>query len=476
MTLYPKSKYEDLWNNVSLALKTSLSSADHVAWILPLVFKEFQEQDQILTVVAPSSVVRLTVRQQFEVNILHLWEYYSGEKCHLHIEEDTEKTKIVIPCNEMAETSISVMNTARTFQKKFSPSSPHANYNDILNIKLNPYFTFEWFVTGKPNQLAYAACQRIATGDPTEYNPLFLYGGVGLGKTHLMHATAHEIKRILPEKKMAYFSAEKFMHFFVRSIRDKNTSDFRNVLRSVDILMIDDIQFIGGKDSTQEEFFHTFNALIDHNSQIILSADKSPKDLDDLSARLKSRLSSGLIADIHPLTFEMRIAILEKKSEMIQLDLPYEIIQFLASKLIGNVREIEGALKRLKAHIDLIGRQVHLNMVQDVLEDLLQVFQNNISIYDIQKKVCSHFHILMSDMMSKNRSRNIALPRQVAMYIAKQLTDHSYNEIGNQFNKRDHTTIMHGIKRIEKLLHTDKALHDDITFLLKILEKNSSSR
>src|SRR5690606_27209484 len=255
---------------------------------------------------------------------------------------------------------------------------------------LDPRFTFENFVVGKPNELAYAAARKIAESDKVDFNPLFLYGGVGLGKTHLMHAIAHAIKARAPNRQILYLSAEKFMYRFIRALRFKDTMAFKEQFRSVDVLMIDDVQFIAGKDSTQEEFFHTFNALIDQRKQIILSADKSPSDLDGIEERLKSRLSWGLVADIHPSTYELRHGILQAKAERSGAAVPPNVIEFLAHKITSNIRELEGALNRIVAHAELIGRPITLENTEDVLADLLRTYDRKVTLEDIQKKVCEH--------------------------------------------------------------------------------------
>ena len=276
---------------------------------------------------------------------------------------------------------------------------------------------------------------------------MFLYGGVGLGKTHLMHAIAHEIKKEIPLRRVIYMSAERFMYHFIKALRFKNTVAFKEQFRNVDVLMIDDVQFISGKDSTQEEFFHTFNALIDQNKQLIISADKSPQDLEGIEERMRSRLGWGLVADIHPLNYELRLGILQAKSEKLTAKISENILEFLAHKITTNVRELEGALNRLSAFSSLIGSEINLDMVQDLLKDLLKSSQKKVNIEEIQKKVSQHFNIKMSDMSSARRSRTVARPRQVAMYLSKNLTSRSLPEIGRRFGNRDHTTVIHAVKK-----------------------------
>ncbi|MFH1805909.1 MAG: chromosomal replication initiator protein DnaA [Pseudomonadota bacterium] len=342
--------------------------------------------------------------------------------------------------------------------------------DDGISAALDPRYTFDNFVIGKPNEFAYAAARRLAEAESVPFNPLFLYGGVGLGKTHLMHSIAWHIRRTQPHRTVIYLSAEKFMYRFIRALRDKNTVDFKDQFRSVDVLMVDDVQFISGKNSTQEEFFHTFNALVDQGRQIIVSADKSPSDLEDIEERLRSRLGSGLVADIHATTYELRLGILESKAERQGVQLPQRVMEFLAYKITSNVRELEGAFNRVLAHAQLVGREISLEMVQDVLHDLLRASERRVSVDEIQKKVAEHFNIKVSDMHSARRARAVARPRQVAMYLAKQLTTHSLPEIGRKFGGRDHTTVMHAVRKVEELHGSDPSLCEDIDLLRRMLE------
>ena len=339
-----------------------------------------------------------------------------------------------------------------------------------VSAQLDPRFTFDNFVVGKPNELAHAAARRVAEAGIVTFNPLFLYGGVGLGKTHLMHAIAHEIRRRQPERKVIYLSAEKFMYQFIRALRFKDTMAFKQLFRSVDVLMIDDVQFISGKDSTQEEFFHTFNALVDQNRQVIVSADKSPSDLEGLEERLRSRLGWGLVADLHPTNYELRLGILATKAEAMGAKIPPKVLEFLAHKITSNVRELEGALNRIVAHADLVGRAITLESTQEVLYDLLRANDRRVSIDEIQKKVAEHYTIKLADMHSARRSRTVARPRQVAMYLCKQLTTRSLPEIGRKFGGRDHTTVIHAVKKVEELRSIDSSFDEDIELLRRMLE------
>ena len=342
-------------------------------------------------------------------------------------------------------------------------------------LALDHRFVFENFVVGKPNELAHAAARRVAEacacpGTPVPFNPLFLYGGVGLGKTHLMHAVAWHVRKHVSDRKIIYLSAEKFMYQFIRALRYKSTMDFKEQFRSVDLLMIDDVQFIIGKELTQEEFFHTFNALVDENRQIVISADKSPSDLEGMEERMRSRLGWGLVADLHPTTYELRLGILQSKAEQGGLRIPPKVMEFLAHKIASNVRDLEGALNRIAAHVQLVGRDITLESVQEVLHDLLRSHERRITIDEIQKKVAEHFNMKLGEMTSDRRARAVARPRQVAMYLAKQLTMRSLPQIGRKFGGRDHTTVMHAVRKIEELTRTDPSLAEDVELLRRMLQ------
>ncbi len=336
---------------------------------------------------------------------------------------------------------------------------------------LDPRFTFENFIVGKPNEMAHAAAMRVADASQVTFNPLFLYGGVGLGKTHLMHAIAWHIRRRHPARRVIYMSAEKFMYQFIRALRFKDTMSFKELFRSVDVLMIDDVQFISGKDSTQEEFFHTFNALVDQNRQVIISADKSPSDLDGLEERLRSRLGWGLVADIHPTSYELRLGILQAKAEQwSHVDIPMKVMEYLAHKIASNVRELEGALNRLVAHAEFVGRPVTLEGTQELLRDLIRASDRRVTIEEIQKRVAEHYTVKLADMHSTRRSRMVARPRQVAMYLSKQLTARSLPEIGRKFGGRDHTTVMHAVRKVEELCDADSSFAEDVDLLKRMLQ------
>ncbi len=337
--------------------------------------------------------------------------------------------------------------------------------DDHFSSPLDRRFTFDNFIIGKSNELAFAAAKAVAMSKSiiTGNNPLYLYGGVGHGKTHLMHAIAWHIRENHPERSVIYLSAEKFMYQFVRALRDKNVMAFKERFRSVDVLMVDDVQFICGKESTQEEFFHTVNYLLDRNKQIIISGDRSPSELDGMKERVRSRLGWGLVIDINKTDFELRLGILNSKvSQMSHVEVPIEVMEFLASKISSNTRELEGALNKVVAHSTFVGSKITLDVTRSILCDLLRSNETIITIAQIQKKVAEHFSIKISDLTSARRSRCVARPRQIAMYLCKYLTSRSLAEIGRKFGGKDHTTIIHAVKRIEKLIQDDKEFASEV--------------
>ena len=357
------------------------------------------------------------------------------------------------------------------------PAVAAATMERAEGVSLDQRFSFNSFVVGKPNEFAHACARRVAERPASPgFNPLFLYGGVGLGKTHLMHAIGLELGRAdierggRPAPSVAYMSAEKFMYRFIAAIRSQSTMEFKEELRSVDVLMIDDLQFLIGKDNTQEEFFHTFNALVDAGKQIVVSADKSPSDLSGLEDRLRTRLGCGMVADIHATTFELRISILESKAEASGVAVPPKVLEYLAHKITSNVRELEGSLNRLIAHANLFGRPVTLESTQEVLHDILKAHDRRVTIEEIQRRVAEHFNIRLTDMSSARRARAVARPRQVAMYLAKQLTSRSLPEIGRKFGNRDHTTVMHAVSRVAELMELDSGFAEDVELMRRMLE------
>ena len=440
------------WSKISSELKKSLDKDTFQNWIKPIYFES--HIDTSLTLSVPTRFLRDWIIKNYAsvIKKAYMDQGHSIDKLAILVKENNDR---IIPGTEVI------------YEDK---DDDEDTYYDDISAPLDPKFTFDNFIVGKPNELAYAAAQRVAQSEVVSFNPLFLYGGVGLGKTHLMHAVAWNIKKRNPKKNVVYLTAEKFMYQFIKALRFKNIMSFKEQFRSVDVLMIDDVQFIIGKDNTQEEFFHTFNTLIDKKRQIVISADKSPADLDGLEDRLKSRLGWGLVADIHPLTYELRLGILQAKAEQKSLQLKQEVMEFLANKITNNVREMEGALNRLAVHASIQDSEISVDLVKDVLKDLLRTNSRKITIDEIQKKVVEHYNIKLSDMHSPRRSRSVARPRQVAMYLAKSITTRSLPEIGRKFGGRDHTTVIHAIKTIEEIMVNDPNLAEDIELLTRILQ------
>ena len=440
------------WPKITSELKKSLDKDTFQNWIKPIYFES--HIDTSLTLSVPTRFLRDWIIKNYAsvIKKAYMDQGHSIDKLAILVKENNNR---IIPGTEVI------------YEDK---DDDEDTYYDDISAPLDPKFTFDNFIVGKPNELAYAAAQRVAQSEVVSFNPLFLYGGVGLGKTHLMHAVAWNIKKRNPKKNVVYLTAEKFMYQFIKALRFKNIMSFKEQFRSVDVLMIDDVQFIIGKDNTQEEFFHTFNTLIDKKRQIIISADKSPADLDGLEDRLKSRLGWGLVADIHPLTYELRLGILQAKAEQKSLNLKQEVMEFLANKITNNVREMEGALNRLAVHASIQDSEISVDLVKDVLKDLLRTNSRKITIDEIQKKVVEHYNIKLSDMHSPRRSRSVARPRQVAMYLAKSITTRSLPEIGRKFGGRDHTTVIHAIKTIEEIMVNDPNLAEDIELLTRILQ------
>ena len=350
-----------------------------------------------------------------------------------------------------------------------------AQKDDLPAPSLDQRFTFDSFVVGKPNELAHAAARRVAESETVTFNPLFLYGGVGLGKTHLMHAVAWELLRRRPDARVIYMSAEQFMYQFVQALRDKDMIAFKTMFRSVDVLMVDDVQFIAGKDATQEEFFHTFNALVDAGKQIIVSSDRAPSDISGIEDRLGSRLLSGLVVDLHPTNYELRLGILQQKVEQYatqftDFTVQAGVLEFMAHRISTNVRVLEGALMRLFAFGALIGKEITMEMAQECLQDVLRSSEKKITVEEILRKVSDHYNIRLSDLIGPKRLRTYARPRQMAMYLAKQMTQRSLPEIGRRIGGRDHTTVMHGVRKIEELRLKDSQIAEDLELLRRALE------
>lgn len=452
---------KDDWGNIKQRLLKTVGQNNFTTWIEPMVAGPVASG--IATLHVPTNFFGNYVSQNFSDLILHEINAEGIVASRLNFELGDQ------------------INAAPKGNKPPQRPSIEATENakqrgDVTSTApLDPRFSFDNFVVGKPNELAHAAARRVAEGGPVTFNPLFLYGGVGLGKTHLMHAIARELRSRRPEMNVLYLSAEQFMYRFVQALRERKMMDFKELFRSVDVLMVDDVQFIAGKDSTQEEFFHTFNALVDQNKQIIISADRAPTDIKDLEDRVKSRLQCGLVVDLHPTDYELRLGILQTKVEgqmatYPSLEIEDGVLEFLAHRITSNVRVLEGALTRLFAFASLVGRKIDMDLTQDCLVDVLRSSEHKITVEEIQRKVSEHYNIRLSDMIGPKRLRSYARPRQIAMYFCKQLTTRSLPEIGRRFGGRDHTTVMHGVKRIEELKDSDSQIAEDLELLSRALK------
>jgi chromosomal replication initiator protein len=456
------------WARIRGRLQSEVGDVEYRTWLRQMTLAAIDGDE--VTVHLPTRFLRDWVRSHYGEKISQLWQLENGRIRRVDIRVGSGRVGLADDLSVPPDLPAVVVS---------APSAPPAparapapRISDDLAAPLDPRFTFDSFVVGKPNEFAYACARRVAEHPSSAgFNPLFLYGGVGLGKTHLMHAIGLELtRRDGPAPTVAYMSAEKFMYRFIAAIRSQSTIEFKDQLRSVDVLMIDDLQFLVGKDNTQEEFFHTFNALVDAGKQIVVSADKSPSEISGLGDRLRTRLGCGMVADLHATTFELRISILEAKATRAGATVPPKVMEFLAHKITTNVRELEGSLNRLIAHANLFGRPITLETASEVLHDILRAHDKRVTIDDIQKRVAEHYNMRIGDMTSARRARAIARPRQVAMFLAKNLTSRSLPEIGKKFGNRDHTTVMHAVSRVNELMATDSHFAEDVDLLRKMLE------
>ena len=454
------------WQNVQFLLQEKLGQDIFNNWIGSLDYQNFDAGK--VTFRVPSSFIANWIESNYGESIIDCFKKEGVNVEALVFEHKNQKVELD-KGNEYSE------DIARSKETATQVISTHSSNIELPSSPLDKRFTFEQFVVGKPNELAHAAARRVAEGGQVTFNPLFLYGGVGLGKTHLMHAIAWQTKNRNPKARMLYLSAEQFMYRFVQALRFKDMHGFKELFRSVDMLMVDDVQFIAGKESTQDEFFHTFNALVEHGKQIVISGDRAPGEIDGLEDRIKSRLAWGLVVDLHPTDYELRLGILQSKVE-IQckmhpgITINQGILEFLAHRISSNVRVLEGSLTRLYAYASLVGRKVDIDMAQECLADILRISERKVTIDEIIRKVSDHYNLRMSDMISARRSRMVARPRQVAMFLAKSLTSKSLPEIGRRFGGRDHTTVIHAVKKIEDLKHKDLQIAEEVEILRRMLE------
>ena len=454
----------DKWVDVCNELQSAIGKNNFKSWIEPIEFDRIDAR--IARFRVPTNFFGTWVSQKFGDVILR----------HLHgAGLAVDRLEFLVQSTPQAPNAPQTPAVGAPVQSAPDLSAAISADADIPLSNLNPAYTFENFIVGKPNELAHAAARRVAEGGPVAFNPLFLYGGVGLGKTHLMHAIAWELTKNKPNQRIHYLSAEQFMYRFVRALREKDTIGFKQMFRSVDVLMVDDVQFIAGKNSTQEEFFHTFNALVELGKQIIISGDRAPVDMEDLDSRIASRLQCGLVVDLHPTDYELRLGILQSKLETQRqryrdLKIADGVLEFIAHRVSSNVRVLEGALTRLCAFADLVGAEITLDLTQECLSDILRATSRKVTMDEIIKKTCDYYKVRPADLMSPNRARNIVRPRQMAMYLCKKYTTRSLPEIGRKFGGRDHTTILHGVRKIEELMSTDSQFVEDAELLRRLLE------
>jgi chromosomal replication initiator protein len=455
---------QSVWPQAQAVLRSRMNTSDFEAWIQPLHVSGWDEHGMHIS--SPTRFITTWVERHFKTTLEDILSTVAGQSVSVIL---YTSQPLVTAIQNSVHTTPTASAPSPTAPVHETPTNPEW----IRTARLDTRFTFDTFVTGKNNQFAFSAAKSVGE-QPIDknlraFNPLFIHGNVGLGKTHLMHAVGWAFLHANPTTRLMVLSAEQFLQIFVRALKEKNSTAFKDAFRNIDVLMIDDVQFIAGKDSTQEEFFHTFNALVNQGKQIVLTADKSPHELAGVEDRLKSRLGCGLTVEVHAPEVETRLAILEKKAADMQLDLPNDVAMLLATTIASNVRELEGALNRLAAFSRLTATALSVDFAREQLRDLFRVHTRATTIDDIQKTVAEFFKIRVADMHSPRRSRDVARPRQVAMYLAKTLTSRSYPDIGRAFGGRDHTTVMHACEQINNLKERDRELDENVRLLEKML-------
>lgn len=448
-----------LWEKCLSSLESEFPSQQFNTWIRPL---QAVYADGKLVLLAPNRFVLDWIVERFLPRIKELVKQYS---------DNSPPTVLLEIGSRRSDTVQRMASATKQTPSAMSPiklSAAYAEHKPYIS-NLNPNFTFDNFVEGKSNQLAKAACLQVAENPAVAYNPLYLYGGVGLGKTHLLHAIGNQIIRNNERAKVLYLHSERFVADMVKALQTNSMNEFKRYYRNVDALLLDDIQFFAGKDRSQEEFFHTFNALLESQQQVILTCDRYPKEINGVEERLKSRFGWGLTVAVEPPELEMRVAILMNKAEQTNIHLPYEVAFFVAKRIRSNVRELEGALKRIIANAQFTGRAITLDFVKEALRDLLALQDKLVTVDNIQRTVAEYYKIKVVDLLSKRRNRSVARPRQTAMTLAKELTNHSLPEIGDAFGGRDHTTVLHACRMINELRQSDADIEEDYTNLLRIL-------
>lgn len=466
---------ENFWAYCLLKFEKELSAQQYNTWIKPLRARVNGETVQII---APNKFVMQWVKSKFFSRIEHIaTELSSNAIVELIVENSEPAAPASAPPSEkpkaapeaVAEAVAATVQSKVTDKKPVSARAPAKHLKPEKNSGLNDSFLFDNYVTGRANQLARAAAIQVAGNPGQAYNPLFIYGGVGLGKTHLLQAIGNELKKIKPEAKIRYLHAERYVSDVVKAYENKAFDEFKQQYHSLDLLLIDDIQFFAKKTRTQEEFFYAFNTLIEEKKQIVITCDTYPKEIADMDERLRTRFSWGLTVAVEPPELEMRVAILRKKAETLKINLHEDVAFFVAKQIRSSVRELEGALNRIIAMANFTGHAIDVHLAKDALRDLIAVRGRQITIENIQKTVADYYKIKVSDMFSKKRSRNVARPRQVAMSLARELTNHSFPEIGEAFGGRHHTTVMHACEEIEQLRLNDQTLARDIGLLTQVI-------
>ncbi|PHI37341.1 chromosomal replication initiation protein DnaA [Pseudoalteromonas sp. GCY] len=463
--------YLSVWQSCLYVLQDELPSQQFSMWVRPL---QAESTDDTLTIYAPNRFVLDWVREKYlhRINEL-LIEICGDEAPELHFDVGSKPVLATQPSvsngkatsvGHAADNTSMLQGTQPKMAEKVEPA-PKSSHK--ANIKEN--YTFDNFVEGKSNQLAKAAATQVADNPGSAFNPVFIYGGTGLGKTHLLHAVGNGILEQKPDAKIVYMHSERFVQDMVKALQNNAIEEFKRYYRSVDALMIDDIQFFANKERSQEEFFHTFNALLEGNQQIILTSDRYPKEIEGVEDRLKSRFGWGLTIAIEPPELETRVAILMKKAQQSNINLPHEVAFFIAKKLRSNVRELEGALNRVIANANFTGRPISIDFVKEALRDLLALQDKLVTIDNIQRTVAEYYRIRVSDLLSKRRSRSVARPRQVAMALSKELTNHSLPEIGDAFGGRDHTTVLHACRKVKALRDESHEVKEDYQNLIRTL-------
>ena len=457
----------NLWQQCLLLLRDQIPQEKFNRWISPLQADLTSSGDGgSLTIFVPNEYVLDVVIEDYQILIKQVVTSVSESKIN-HVQyvvgNKVKEDESLEQKRDLQQADLKAVN----YQNIANSTNVHAS--SFQQSNLNPEYTFDRYVVGKSNEIAKAAAERVAEQPGGAYNPLFLYGGVGLGKTHLMHAVGNIIASRKANARVVYLHSEQFVGNMVRALRDNSIDEFKRRYRELDALLIDDIQFFAGKERSQEEFFHTFNALLERQQQIIITSDRYPKEIDGIEERLKSRFGSGLTVAVQPPELETRVAILMTKASQLQIDLAEEVAFFIAKRIRSNVRELEGALKRVIANAHFTGREITIEFVQEALKDVLAIQDKLVSIDNIIKTASEYYKVKVSELLSKKRTRSVARPRQIAMALCKELTNHSLPEIGEAFGGRDHTTVLHACRQIKLLRASNLSLGEDVTNLLHIL-------